>query len=417
MTGAPVTESDDPAPVPATAATDDVGSPISDPATVPEPPVSETPDIDTSTPTEDPGVATAETTFVDDRTLSFDPTSDTCDALTATLHEAPLLGGDYQRAHVLPNGDVLWLFQDVFVATDLGPRLVHNAGLVQRAGGSELLITDGGDGPSSYLFADRTVRFEHWYWPLDGVIAADGLLYVFVAEVVEHGSSYLSFVEPVATWIVAIDPDTLAVVQRGPAPDPSSSLYGWSVVSAGEYTYLYAHCHRQFGWDEVWFAPGMLTHDRGCTADVTVARVPRGTFDARPEYWDGAGWNPDPETAVPVIPTDERAINPTQVAVLDGVFVAVTKVGDWWGHDLVLDVAPNPEGPWETYATVPVTPPCDHCSTYFASIVPFGADDVSFVVALSCNDWNGAELEHYLPMFVRVPRPDAPDTQVPQKVR
>jgi hypothetical protein len=120
---------------------------------------------------------------------------------------------------------------------------------------------------------------------------------------------------------------------------------------------------------------------------------------------------------VPVIPTDGRAINPTQVAVLDGVYVAVTKVGDWWGHELVLDVAPEPEGPWETYATVPVAPPCDHCNTYFGSIVPFGVDDATFVVALSCNDWNGVELEHYRPMFLRVPRPGVLDAQVPQNVR
>ena len=348
-----------------------------------------------------------ESTFVDSDALSVGLTSGTCDTLTTAFHDAPLLGGDYQRAQVLPNGDVLWLLQDVFVSTDSGPRLVHNAGLVQRAGGSELLVTDAAGGPMSYLFADRTVRFQHWYWPLDGEIGADGLLYVFVAEVVEHGTRYLSFVEPVATWIVTIDPDTLAVVEHAPAPDPSSSLYGWSVVSAGDHTYLYAHCHRQFGWDEVWFAPGILAHDRGCTADVTLARVPRGTFDVDPEYWDGSGWSADPTTAVAVIPTEGRAINPTQVALLDGVFVAVTKVGDWWGHDLVLDVATSAEGPWETYATVPVEPPCDHCSTYFASIVPFGVDDTAFVVALSCNDWNGVELEHYVPMFVRVPRPDA----------
>lgn len=361
--------------------------------------------------------AVAESSFVDDRVLSFDPAPDAIDTLEAMFAGAPLLGGDYQRAHVLPSGDVLWLLQDVFVATESGHRLVHNAGLLQRAGGVELLITDGADGPSSYLFADRTMRFEHWYWPLDAAPGADGLLYVFVAEVVEHGATYLTSVEPIATWVVAIDPDTLAVVGYGPAPDPSPSLYGWSVVSAGEYTYLYAHCHRQFGWDEVWFAPGILTHDRGCTADVTVARVPRGSFDADPEYWDGVGWNHDPTTAVPVIPTDGRAINPTQVAVLAGEYVAVTKVGDWWGHELVLDVAPDPEGPWETYATVPVVPPCDHCSTYFASIVPFGLDDTTFVVALSCNDWNGVELEHYRPMFVRVPRPGVLDAQVPQNVR
>jgi hypothetical protein len=341
-----------------------------------------------------------ESSFVE--VSGFGEPADTCANLAATFAEAPIVGGDYQRVFVLPDGDVLWLLQDVFVPTSSGPRLVHNAGLLQRDGRTELLVSAG---PSSYLFADQTDRYHHWYWPLDGSVGSDGALHVFVAEMVEHGSRYLSFVEPVATWVVTIDTATMDVVDRRPAPDPSNALYGWSVVSADEYTYLFAHCYRQFGWDELWFAPEVRAHDLDCTADVTVARVPKGQFSVGPEYWDGSGWNPDPSTAVAVIPTEQRAVNPTQVELLDGVFVAVTKVDDWWGRELVLDTAPAAEGPWTTYATVPTAPPCDHCNTYFASIVPFGVDDATFVVALSCNDWEGVDLEYYRPMFLRVPRP------------
>jgi hypothetical protein len=349
--------------------------------------------------------------FADETTFVTGPSTvgvgtEACGTLTSTFADAPLLGGDYQRAYPLPNGDVLWLFQDVFVSTTDGPRLVHNAGVLQRDDGTELLITETSGWPSSYLFADRTIRYRHWYWPLDGEIGVDGALHVFMAEMVEHGSAYLTFVEPVATWTVTIDVEDLHIVDRGPAPDASAALYGWSVVSAGEHTYLYAHCYRQFGWDELWFAPGVFAHDLDCTADVTLARLPRGMFDAEPEYWDGDGWTDDPALADPVIPTEGRAINPTQVELLDGVFVAVTKVGDWWGNEIVLDAAPAPEGPWTTYGTVAVSVPCDDCDTYFASIVPFGADEDTFVVALSCNVWEGVDLEHYRPLFLAVPRPD-----------
>lgn len=147
----------------------------------------------------------------------------------------------------------------------------------------------------------------------------------------------------------------------------------------------------------------VLAHDLDCSGDVTVARIPRGDFAARPEYWNGRTWGDDSAAAVPVIPCDDRKVNPTQVAVYNGRFVAVTKEGDWWGDVIYLDVAPAPEGPWQTYWSTLVQAECDLCNTYFASIVPFGAVEDSFIIALSCNSWTGDDLDHYNPTFMRVP--------------
>jgi hypothetical protein len=330
----------------------------------------------------------------------------TADDLTAFFDGgAPLIGADYQRAYPLPDGRVLWLFQDAFLTTSHGPTLVHNVGLLQSGDCFQLLRNGSHDAPKSYLFPDLTDRFDRWFWPLGGGTGRDGDLHVFVAEMVEHGGGYLRHTEPVATWLVTIDVDDLSVVDQQPAPNDSPDLYGWSVVSAGEHTYLYSHCYRQFGFDPLWFAPSTFAHDLGCTADVTVARIPLSTFEATPVYWNGWAWVDDPNVAVPVIPADGRSVNPTQVTVAGGRFVAVTKVDDWWGREVVLDTAPAPEGPWRTYATVPVEPECDGCNTYFASIVPFGADDGSFIVGLSCNTWGGDDLGHYTPSFLRVPLP------------
>jgi hypothetical protein len=85
--------------------------------------------------------------------------------------------------------------------------------------------------------------------------------------------------------------------------------------------------------------------------------------------------------------------------------VAVTKVGDWWGDTIVLDVAPAAEGPWRTVDTIFVEPECDSCNTYFASVVPYGADQSSFVVGLSGNTWGPQDHDHYTPTFFRVPVP------------
>ena len=318
----------------------------------------------------------------------------------------PMIGADYQRAYPLPDGRVLWLFQDAFLPTSHGPQLVHNVGLLQSGPCFQLLRNGSTDTPTSYLFPELTDRYDRWFWPLGGEVGVDGDLHVFVVEMVEHGAKYLTHTEPIATWLVAIELDTLSVIDARPAPDPSQQLYGWSVVSQGDHTYLYAHCYRQFGWDTFPFSkPPFRAHDWECGPDVTVARVPRGDFGARPDYWNGSGWVSDPTLAAPVIPTGGRPVNPTQVALHDGRFVAVTKVGDWWGVTITLDVAAAAEGPWHTYETITVEPECTGCNTYFASVVPYGADQGSFMIGLSGNTWTGDDLDHYTPTFLRVPVP------------
>ena len=54
------------------------------------------------------------------------------------------------------------------------------------------------------------------------------------------------------------------------------------------HTYLFAHCYRQFGWDPFPFSESTVgTHDWDCTADVTVARVPRGASTSNPSTGTG----------------------------------------------------------------------------------------------------------------------------------
>lgn len=282
-----------------------------------------------------------------------------------------VLGADYQRTVALPDGRTLWLFQDVLVATRHGYDLVHNAGLVQQGACFDLLHDGGFARPRSLVLPDATELYRRWFWPLGATIGGDGGVWVFMAEVRERSGSYLGRTEPTATWLTRLDPVTLRPVETRPAPDASASLYGWSVVDHGAHTYLYSHCHRQFGWDRFLpDDPDVAAHDLACAGDVRVARVPRGEPWRAPQYWDGAGWVADASRAVPIITsTDERAINPTQVAHDGTRFVGVTKEGDWWGDRIFVDVAPAAQGPWRTIAEVPVAPRCAACNTYFASFV------------------------------------------------
>ena len=184
----------------------------------------------------------------------------------------------------------------------------------------------------------------------------------------ERGAAYLTRTEPVATWMATLDATTLAVLDLRPAPDPSPSLYGWSIASDRHGTYLFAQCHRQFGF-------GFLGHDP-CTAEVRVARLPRGDLDAIPRYWDGRSWVADPARAVDIAPPtgpggEARVINPMQITFAHGRWIAVTKEGDWWGSTIYLDRASRPTGPWTTTATITPEPlgDEDEMNTYFASVV------------------------------------------------
>jgi hypothetical protein len=315
-----------------------------------------------------------------------------------------LAGADYQRAFALPDGRVLWFFQDVYFRGRNGSAsFAHDAGLVQTGTCFTLLQSGNYANPGEYLFPDSTQRHQHWFWPLAGGMGADGRFHLFVAEMRENGPTYLSFTEPIATWKVAIDLTTMQVVDRRPAANSSNALYGFSVESAGDYSYLFAHCHRQFGWDAFPFVdPPVYVHDWDCADRMTVARVPRGQFDQPPAYWNGSTWGADPATAVNIVPGD-RLVNASQMYLLDGKWVAITKVGDWFGTKIVIDVASQPQGPYTNVRTIATPPKCDGCNTYFASLLPFRGSDGSLLIGLSNNVFGPLDLSRYHPTFFATP--------------
>jgi hypothetical protein len=314
---------------------------------------------------------------------------------------AAFTGADYQRPFLLPDGRALWVFQDVYVR-GRGNRstFVHNAALVQNGPCFTVLYSGDFASPGEYLFPDVTQRERHWYWPLAGEMGADGLFHLFVVEMRENGPTYLSRTEPLATWKVAIDLTTMRVVDRRPAIDSSNALYGFSIASDDAYTYLYAHCHRQFGWSPFPFvSPPVYVHDFGCVQKMTVARVPRGRFDVPMEYWDGIAWTANPATAANVVPTGRFASASQFYRTAPGKYVAVTKIGDWFGGTIEIDIATAPEGPYRTVKTIAVPPACGACNNYFASLLPYGTTTGQWIIGLSNNVFGPVDLSRYDPTF------------------
>ena len=330
-------------------------------------------------------------------------TSGHLDALFDT-EPGGVIGADYQRATVLTDGRVLWTFQDAQVRLASGAiTTVHNIGVVQTGACFSILMSGSAAAPESWLFAGNTTRYSHWYWPLDSGIGTDGRVHVFLAEMFERGESYLSHVEPTATVVATIDVDTLEVASLAPAANSSRDLYGWSIAADRDWTYLYAHCHRQFGYDP--FIGGSFGHDLDCSADITVGRVPVGELFATPTYWTGAGWSAQAARATPVLDTTDRFANPADVTYRNNRWLAVTKVDDWWGRTILVESAPRPTGPFETIATLPAVSKCpNECNTYYASWIA-GEDGPTMTIGLSNNRWDGVVSEVYRPSFLIIPTP------------
>ncbi|MFK7919568.1 MAG: hypothetical protein AB8G14_15945 [Ilumatobacter sp.] len=266
--------------------------------------------------------------------------------------------------------------------------------------------------PEAWLFPNDTAPEFRWFWPLDAEVGADGQVYIFSVEMHERGDEYLTRAEPGGTYVARFNPDNWNIEWYGRPANASDDLYGWSIESDDEWTYLFAQCHRQFGYDPVF---DIGAHDRSCADRVTVGRVPLGrVFDA-PTYWNGSAWSADSSAAVAVIPRSGRFASPTQIIEKNGRWMAVTKLDDWWGQFVVVESARHPTGPYEVVEQRRVSPKCSPgCNTDFSSWIDgqnLGGPNDLLIMSLSHNRWDGEPSSVYRPSYDLVaPPPDQPTT-------
>ncbi len=332
---------------------------------------------------------------------------------------ARIVGADYPRTLALPDGRVLWTFQDPVVTPPGGDlRNLHNAAVVQTDNCFEFLRSGTTSNPRPWLLDAETTTERAWFWPLDMTLSADErTVFVFLAQMFEDGDDvYLNAATPNSVVVVTLDAATLAVTggpftpSWGVLSGADRTLYGWSAETAGNHTYLFGHCHRQFGFDDNPFLGGLI-HDTSCTREVRLARVPRGDVFAQLEYWTGSGWSTSRTAARPLFDTGRVGLSqPSQFQFVNGRWLATTKVDDWWGQFLIIDEADKVTGPWRQRAVVAVSPKCptDQCNTYFSSFVddPSREADDPVVISLSHNRWDGIpRAEIYRPSYLTIAPP------------
>ncbi|MEK7424878.1 MAG: hypothetical protein AAB131_13690 [Actinomycetota bacterium] len=326
-------------------------------------------------------------------------------------------GGDYPHAYPLPDGRVLWMFQDLHFSNDENLRndnatdvangtatnAVHNGAIVQQG----TCFTVQGSRGRDFIGDAETIDSRTWFWPLDGEIGYDGNLWIFMAEMHNPNGAGATYpAAPVRSWLAILDPVTLRQLYFAPATDTSSRLYGWSVVSTDRYSYLYSHCYRQYT-----NAVGSIGQfDASCMPHTYLARVPRGHFDAPPEYWTGAGWSTSGAAATAVV--SRNVANPMSVQWFGDTFVSVTKQNEWWGSVITIDRAAAAQGPWQTVQTIAVGQDmkCGTCGNYGAFLMPWLDAQGRMVIALSSGgnfDLWRSNAWLYRPTFYSAPLPAA----------
>jgi hypothetical protein len=334
------------------------------------------------------------------------------------------VGWDYPRVQALADGRAVWMFQDAFLdpggtATGLADsHLVRNVAVLQDGRCFTLVQGGSAEQPEAFESGAGEIFGVRWWWPLGTQVRGDELDVVWVEMVGDaifprDGIGLPWF--PAATWIGTYRTSDLTRLSFVPAPDSRvDPIYGYAVVDAGKYTYLFGNTYQQ----DLLREGGLFVEHTAIS--MYVARVPKGGLDVKPTYWDGERWTADRSRAVPISKRFGFE-NPMQPRFIDGRWIAVTKVDGFLGDSLVVDVAPGPQGPWVEVARVaaPTRRGDRALTTYHAYLMPWRAPDGGLVVSLSQNagdaQWAPApEAWMYRPAFLELPWPptEPPPTTV-----
>jgi len=255
------------------------------------------------------------------------------------LNDARWSGADQGASLRLPDGRVLWAFDDTFQGAQdpdgsraAGTRVVRNS-LVLADRGCLRGVT--GPGGAEVVPGTATGR---WHWPLHAFLDG-GRLFLTVSRVRQDAAG--AFVTS-GTWLAELSlPAGGTPVFRAMTRTPSSGTpdttpqWGTAVAQAGGWTYVYG---TQRVDQPLVFGKALY-----------VARVPAGQVSTLSawRFWNGSTWG--------AVAAQARAVRPavggvsTSLSVwraAPGVWRAVTKKDDYLGSQVVLLTAPAATGPW-----------------------------------------------------------------------
>ena len=334
----------------------------------------------------------------------------TADGLNAAFEEMDLphwKQSDVGTTAVLEDGRVVWVWGDTVRGREVRPRMADNSILVTSGTCVSQVLTPD-EGP---IVPETPEEFS--LWPLSAIRmdprpgdAADvtDVIVVYFSRV-QRGISNFDFEErgtTVATLTVGASGIPVLTEIRELTPDlPDVGSVHWGAASALDGDSVYIYGTRNTGEE--------LVYGR----ELYVARLPVGDVanGAAMEFWDGTTWQSDESRAVPLLDAVDGSSQRLSVDLVDGRWVAFSKLGGDFSDVAAVWTSENPSGP---FTAEPVLSVPFGWETGVISYMPLAHPDVptvpgTMLVHYSRNITDFAQLfrqpELGLPRFAQVPRP------------
>lgn len=303
-------------------------------------------------------------------------------------------GGDGCYSVLLPDGRILWSFQDSFFGQVSADR--NRTDNVMRRNAAHLQLDTSlqsfiplnpgqGNQRETWIKYGDAPEDQDWYWPGAGQVH-NGKLQMLLSHVRKTGDGAWDFAH-VSTDLAIFDLPSMQLSQIIRDKDLLSNYSAGSMQAPDGYTYMYS------------------TENGYLTTFMYVARAAGHDLAGAWEYYDGNGW-----TSTPVKYNVCNDITQPNVFYQDGKYYLVSQQ-NLFGLDIYIQESATPVGPWTNKRTLYHIP--DQYSGDFISYNAFVHHALSregeLVISYNINPVDFASnfnkpgsADRYRPYFVRV---------------
>lgn len=303
-------------------------------------------------------------------------------------------GADGCYSVLLPDGRILWSFQDSFFGQVSADRNRTNNVMLRNAAHLQLdtslqsfiqLNPGVGNASQTWIKYGSEPEDQDWYWPGTGQVY-NGKVQLLLSHVKKTGTGTWDFAH-VSTDLAIFDLPSMQLSQLVKDKDVLSNYSAGSMQAPDGYTYMYS------------------TENGYLTSFMYVARAANHDLSGAWEYYDGNGWS-----TTPVKYNVCNDITQPNVFYKDGKYYLVSQQ-NLFGLDIYILESNTPVGPWTNKRTLYHIP--DQYSVDFISYNAFVHHALSrtgeLVISYNINptDFNSnfnspGSADRYRPYFVRV---------------
>ncbi|HEY9261964.1 DUF5005 domain-containing protein [Chitinophaga sp.] len=303
-------------------------------------------------------------------------------------------GGDGCYSVLLPDGRLLWSFQDSFFGQVSADRNRTNNVMNRNAAHLQLdtslqsfiqLNPGAGNQSQTWIKYGSAAEDQDWYWPGAGQVHG-GKVQMLLSHVKKTGSGTWDFAH-VSTDLAIFDLPSMQLSQLIKDKDLSSNYSAGSMQAPDGYTYMYS------------------TENGFLTSSMYVARAAGQDLTGTWEYYGQNGWS-----TTPVKYNVCSDISQPNVFYKDGKYYLVSQQ-IIFGLDIYILESNSPVGPWTNKRTLYHIP--DQYSVGFISYNAFVHHGLSregeLVISYNINPTdfasnfnNPGSADRYRPYFIRV---------------